>query len=318
MRVSASAVSASHTIRAHRCMCRPMNGCSGCLPTCLGISLTGDAAANADLVIAAIRRGHVYTAIDGLHGTGTLSFTATDGSTRAEPGDVVSSLREWTLNIELGGPADALIQLFRDGVRTNEASMRLKHMIDIGSRGAYRVEVSLPGAPGQPPIPWLLSNPIYVGDRPTPATSARSRALRHSTCDTAMVLRQDGRLQRVRHQRPRSTSSRWNVAHSSRSDMPSAAPRPKAPSRRSCWPLAHRLRNTTASSSRRAPIGQRECPFSCTSLAPLTANAGTDRSSSTPSRKRSRSFSTTFARSEPRDHNLCLQQSIQSSSCSTR
>ena len=137
-----------------------------------GISLTGDAAADADLVIAAIRRGHVYTAIDGLHGTGTLSFTATDGSTRAEPGDVVSSLREWTLNIELGGPADALIQLFRDGIRTNEASMRLKHMIDIGSRGAYRVEVSLPGAPGQPPIPWLLSNPIYVGDRPTPATSA--------------------------------------------------------------------------------------------------------------------------------------------------
>jgi hypothetical protein len=131
-----------------------------------GISLTGVAAADADLVTAAIRRGRVYTAIDGLHGTGTLSFTATDGSTRAEPGDVVSSLREWTLNVELGGPADAVIQLFRDGVRTNESSMRLRHMIDIGSRGAYRVEVSLPGAPGQPPIPWLLSNPIYVGERP--------------------------------------------------------------------------------------------------------------------------------------------------------
>ena len=137
-----------------------------------GISLTGDAAADADLVITAIRRGHVYTAIDGLHGTGTLSFTATDGTMRAEPGDVISSLREWTLNVELGGPADALIQLFRDGVRTNESSMRLKHMIDIGSRGAYRVEVSLPGAPGQPPIPWLLSNPIYVGERPTPAGPA--------------------------------------------------------------------------------------------------------------------------------------------------
>jgi hypothetical protein len=27
----------------------------------------------------------------------------------------------------------------------------------------YRVEVSLPGAPGQPPVPWMLSNPIYVG-----------------------------------------------------------------------------------------------------------------------------------------------------------
>ena len=54
--------------------------------------------------------------------------------------------------------------------------MRLKHMIDIGARGAYRVEVSLPGAPGQPPIPWLLSNPIYVGERPTPATAGSAPA----------------------------------------------------------------------------------------------------------------------------------------------
>jgi hypothetical protein len=27
----------------------------------------------------------------------------------------------------------------------------------------YRVEVALPGAPGTPPVPWLVSNPIYAG-----------------------------------------------------------------------------------------------------------------------------------------------------------
>ena len=92
-----------------------------------GVSLTGDAAADANLVIDAIRSGHVYTAIDGMGSGGTLSFTATDGDTRAEPGDVISSRRELTLNVEIEGRPDALVQLFRDGVRTNEAVTRLKH-----------------------------------------------------------------------------------------------------------------------------------------------------------------------------------------------
>ena len=34
---------------------------------------------------------------------------------------------------------------------------------------AYRAEVFVPGAPGAPPIPWIVSNPIYVGPAATPA-----------------------------------------------------------------------------------------------------------------------------------------------------
>ena len=29
--------------------------------------------------------------------------------------------------------------------------------------GAYRIEARMPGAPGDPPLPWMVSNPIYVG-----------------------------------------------------------------------------------------------------------------------------------------------------------
>ena len=136
-----------------------------------GISLTGDAAADAELVTTAIRRGHVYTAIDGIRPTGALSFTATEPYGRAEPGDVITAVREVMLNVALEGPPDALIQLFRDGVRTNESRGALKHETQIGAFGAYRVEVLLPGAPGQPPIPWLLSNPVYVGTRSAPAAT---------------------------------------------------------------------------------------------------------------------------------------------------
>jgi hypothetical protein len=136
-----------------------------------GISLTGDAAADADLVIGAIRRGRVYTAIDGMRRGGTLSLTATDGYTRVEQGGVLPSFREVTLNVELQGPAEAVIQLYREGIRTNESAAPMKQETQIGSPGAYRVEISLPGAPGEPPIPWLLSNPIYVGERSQPVTT---------------------------------------------------------------------------------------------------------------------------------------------------
>jgi hypothetical protein len=34
----------------------------------------------------------------------------------------------------------------------------------VGREAAvYRVEISLPGAPGAPPVPWIVTNPIYVG-----------------------------------------------------------------------------------------------------------------------------------------------------------
>jgi hypothetical protein len=134
-----------------------------------GISLTGDAAADAESVTTAIRRGHVYTAIDGIRPAGSLSFAATEPYGSGQPGDVITATREVRLNVALEGPPDALVQLFRDGVRTNESRGSLKHETEIGAFGAYRVEVLLPGAPGQPPIPWLLSNPVYVGRRSVPA-----------------------------------------------------------------------------------------------------------------------------------------------------
>jgi hypothetical protein len=33
-------------------------------------------------------------------------------------------------------------------------------------QGVYRVEMQWPGAPGDPPVPWVVSNPIYVLDGP--------------------------------------------------------------------------------------------------------------------------------------------------------
>ena len=50
----------------------------------------------------------------------------------------------------------------------------LRHDVD-GGRGAFRVEVNLPGAPGTPPVPWITSNPIYVGYGPAQSVQQPKR-----------------------------------------------------------------------------------------------------------------------------------------------
>jgi hypothetical protein len=125
--------------------------------------LSGDANADARVVIDAIREGAFYSTIDALAGPAALSVTAT-GEGRAD------------LRVEAQAPGDATITLFRDGAPVASAQGgQLEHDASSGP-GVYRVEVTLPGSPGTPPVPWLMSNPIYVNrgppSVPQPATSA--------------------------------------------------------------------------------------------------------------------------------------------------
>ena len=61
------------------------------------------------------------------------------------------------------GPPGAEIALMRNGevVLTTEDDT-LRHTAPA-EPAVFRVEVRLPRAPGDPPIPWIVSNPIYVG-----------------------------------------------------------------------------------------------------------------------------------------------------------
>jgi hypothetical protein len=44
----------------------------------------------------------------------------------------------------------------------------------------YRVEVSIAQAPGTPPVPWIVSKPIYLGTRPQLDTSREPTAISES------------------------------------------------------------------------------------------------------------------------------------------
>ena len=127
------------------------------------IQLTGNAATDAQRVLAGIRAGHVYSTIDALAGPAQLRFTATGGSRGGSMGDALPLDGPVTLRVSAQAPPDAQITLLRNGmpIATADGPV-LQH--DAAAEGAvYRVEVSLPRSPGNPPVPWLVSNPIYVG-----------------------------------------------------------------------------------------------------------------------------------------------------------
>ena len=127
------------------------------------IALTGDAAADAAAVEAAIRGGRFYSAIDALAGPGGVRFTARSGRVTAGEGDLLPLDGPVTLRVETVAPPDALIAILKNGSAFRIGDGSPIEEVMPPEPAVYRVEVRLPGAPGTPPVPWLLSNPIYVG-----------------------------------------------------------------------------------------------------------------------------------------------------------
>jgi len=141
-------------------------------------TLTGDAETDARRVIEAIRSGHVYSTVDALGGPAAMRFVATSGSRTASMGDALPAAGPVHLRVDAQAPPEATITLLRNGTSVATArGSRLDH--DAPEEPAvYRVEIGLPGAPGTPPVPWILGNPLYVGrgaDNPVSSPQAAPR-----------------------------------------------------------------------------------------------------------------------------------------------
>lgn len=128
------------------------------------VQLSGVGQEDARAVLEAIRRGHLYSTIDGLAGPAVFRFSAMSGGNRAEGGDrlaIAGSSVE--VGVETNAPAGARIVLVKDGAEITSSSGPMLTYAAPATPGVYRAEVQLATAPGDPPVPWVVSNPIYVG-----------------------------------------------------------------------------------------------------------------------------------------------------------
>lgn len=136
----------------------------------LDAPLKGDAASDGRAIYAAIRAGRVFSTVDAVASPALLDFHLESSAGLVPMGSVARGTGGTTLVARAPIPAGAVMRLLRDGrevARSETGVLRLVNP-DGAPTGAYRVEIHVPRAPGHPPVPWIVSNPIYVGITPEP------------------------------------------------------------------------------------------------------------------------------------------------------
>jgi hypothetical protein len=122
--------------------------------------LPGDAAADAALVMRAIRGGHLYMAIDGLASPPEFEFTATNERGTARQGDELGVGGPVALHARSNAPPGFTTIIWR-GSEILASEPRSELTIEAGEEPAvYRAEVRT-NDPDRPRT-WLLGNAIYV------------------------------------------------------------------------------------------------------------------------------------------------------------
>jgi hypothetical protein len=126
---------------------------------------TGQASADAASLISAIRNGHVFTAIDAIAGPAYIGI-ASDPSGRPYVNYVVGD----------GGEL-IMVRDGHDSLPLQEGRAGQYRFKDADMTGVVRFEVRVPHAPGTPPVPWIVSNPLYFSQPPARSPSPVSETV---------------------------------------------------------------------------------------------------------------------------------------------
>ena len=157
-------------------------------------ALTGNALADAALVVRALRAGHLYMAIDGVASPPAFEFSAVSAQGTVHEGDGISASGPLALRVRSDAPASfTTIVLGPKGVMSTDHHEPDFTVQAPGEPGAYWAAIVATGRPGA--VPWIVSNPIYVrGDQ-----AATPPARRPAATTTPMF---DGK-----------TANGWRVEH---------------------------------------------------------------------------------------------------------
>jgi hypothetical protein len=122
----------------------------------LDAPLSGDAVSDGRSLLDAIRSGRVFTVIDAVASPGFLDLRAQNGA----------------IAVKATLPPAAEIVVIAGGREVERAATpEVVARLEPGTAAA-RVEVQVPGAPGAPPVPWLVSNPLYFLPPASPSRPA--------------------------------------------------------------------------------------------------------------------------------------------------
>jgi hypothetical protein len=143
-------------------------------------ALTGDAKADAALILHALRSGHVFTAIDGIASPPSFEFSARNARGAAQAGDDLSPGGPVTLRVRSNAPPEFTTVVWQNSRVLSTGHHEQDFTVQApDSPAVYWTEIVSTGRKRQ--IAWIISNPIYVRApepaakllmRPPPAQSA--------------------------------------------------------------------------------------------------------------------------------------------------
>ena len=142
-------------------------------------TLTMNAETDSRAIVASLQRGEFYSSVEGQATPAKFEFfgTQTDG-TPVKMGDTTPGTQDLDLVANVTAPTGALIRLLQNGTTVAESTnLELTHNVNASdSNAVYRIEVYLSENRVLDEVPWVVSNPIFVGGReaenpPTALTS---------------------------------------------------------------------------------------------------------------------------------------------------
>jgi len=135
--------------------------------------LTKNAESDARSILASLQKGRFYSTVESQAASSHFIFfgTRTDG-VAVNMGETTSGEQELHLMASVSAPSGAVIQLLQNGTIVAESTdLQVTHTVNSSSSSAvYRVEVYLSEKHVDGGVPWLVSNPIFVGRRESEAT----------------------------------------------------------------------------------------------------------------------------------------------------
>lgn len=126
--------------------------------------LSGAPILDGQLIVGALRNGRAYTLIDALASPGDLQFTATSGNQVAHMGERITTGTPVQLDVQVRMPPGGLVLLKQNGETVAKSNTNKLTYVSVSTSAVFRVEVLLPEVTSVAGIPWITSNPIYIGE----------------------------------------------------------------------------------------------------------------------------------------------------------